>query len=138
MPGAISLRTSIFGVGPTFIRLTGTAKGDSIKIIQSEVDTTIIEGSQGDATFIINESRVRRIELMFVPSSEDVTLLMDLRKLGLPFPWAFEFGKTKVQGFWAIEKDIDIVVSDTGSPIMVAGPAYVGNKKIGAQGVILQ
>lgn len=136
--GAISLRDSIFKVGPTFKRITGYAKGDAIKIIQEEADITIVKGSLGDATFIITEDNVRRIELMIVPSSQDVTLLMQLRATRFPFPFAFEFGLTTLSGFWAIDKDCDIVVNDTGPPIMIGGPAWCGNRVIGAQGVLLQ
>lgn len=133
--GYISLRASIFQVGPTFKRITAYAKGDAIKIVQEQADTTIVEGSLGDATFIISESKVRRIELMIVPSSDNVTLLMGLRKARIPFPWKFEFGPTKVSGFWAIDKDCDIVVSDSGPPTMIGGPAWCANINIGAQGV---
>lgn len=136
--GAISLRDSIFKVGPLFKRITGYAKGDAITIVQEEDDIVIVKGSMGDATFIIMEDNVRRIELNIVPSSQDVTLLMELRKTKFPFPFAFEFGKTTLSGFWAISKDCDIRVSDSGNPIMIGGPAWCGNRIIAAQGVVLQ
>lgn len=135
--GYISLRNSIFQCGATFRRITGYAKGDAIKIIQEEADTTVVKGSLGDATFILTEDNVRRIELMIVPSSDNVTYLMQLRKARVPFPWKFEFGLTKASGFWCIDKDCDIVVNDTGPPVMIGGPAWCGNRTIGAQGVVL-
>ena len=132
--GYISLRSAIFQVGPTFKRITGLGKGDAIKIIQTNADRSVVEGVLGDATFIIGVSNVRSVELMLVPSSDDITLLMQLRDLEIPFPFRYEFGVTNVQGFWCIEKDCDIVVSDSGNPIPVTGPAWLANRKIGAQG----
>ena len=135
--GYISIRDSIFGVGPTFVRITGMAQGDAIKITQPNTDGSFIGGSLGSGTFIKTEDNERRIELLLVPSNDDVTLLNDMRKLG-PFPFKFEFGITQLQGFWMIERDNDIVVSTSPSPVMIAGPAWLANKKIGAQGKKLQ
>lgn len=136
--GYISLRESKLTVGQTFHRVTGMAKGDSISITQPNKDVTIIEGAMGGGTFVFAKSQMRTYSLVLVPSSLDVTVLLQLRALEVPFPFGYEHGVTKLAGFMAIDQDPDVIVSDTGNPITLTGIMLLTNKIMGAQGLVLQ
>lgn len=136
--GYITLRESKLLVGETFTRITGMAQGDSIKIMQPNADVSVIEGALGSATFVFGESILRSWELVLVPSSSDVTLLHGYRSALKPFKFQFFHGVTKLTGWMAMDKDSDLIVSNSGNPITLSGFMVLTNRLVGAQGLNLQ